>query len=385
MLLLDAMDGEKISRSPSVPKIYIDLAANLLKRDILEVLYDPELASRTVVEAAVKCNCDGARIFFFPGRDIRKERDKYYQYKNGKRFGKVDMQGGLTTICDDPSDIDYSDPETMICHNFFNSEKPIINDINGLKRFHIPSKNDYIKFFGSHIDSAIKTAGNSCCPMGFIGNGTLHFCIYMLGMENALVSLHSNPFLIHALMDIISEIIIVQAQFLIDKGIRILRLGDSAANMTVISPSMWRNFIKPQFTKICKAVHEYSRTAKIYCHICGDVRPVINDLIESGIDCIAPLDPMGNVTVAEARKLAGNSYMLMGGVNTLSFINKTPEEITAEAEKCIRDGFTGNGHFAVGSGCVVPRNAKIDALKALSVASFNTGREQGDTKCTAIP
>jgi len=50
------------------------------------------------------------------------------------------------------------------------------------------------------------------------------------------------------------------------------------------------------------------------------------------------------------------------------FINKTPEEIRAEARECIRQGFRG-GHYVVGSGCVVPRGANPDAIRALALAS----------------
>jgi len=138
MLLLDAMQGKRVSRAPSVPKIWVDLAANLLAREYPVLMGDPVLASKTVVEAAIACQCDGARIFLFPSREVRKE---------------------------------------------------------------------------------------------------------------------------------------------------------------------------------------------------------------------------------------GGGYMLMGGVNTLSFLNKTPAEIRAEAEKCIEEGFTGNGHYAVGSGCVVPRAAKRENITALAEAS----------------
>jgi len=61
----------------------------------------------------------------------------------------------------------------------------------------------------------------------------------------------------------------------------------------------------------------------------------------------------------------------MGGVNTLSFLNKTPEEVMREAERCIREGFVNQGDYIVGSGCVVPRTAKKETLKALARASRN--------------
>jgi hypothetical protein len=374
MLLNEAFKGQKIPRAPSVPKIYLDLAANLLNRDFIDIFASPELAARTIIEAALLCECDGARVFLFPKREIKIDNGIYYHYKNNKNIGKLDFHGSMATICENSEEIDFNDPETMICHRFFNSrdnKDPIIRDKKDINRFRIPLPEEFEKLFGPIVENCIKTAGDTCCPIGEAGNGTLQFCIYMLGMENALVCMYSDPELIKELMDFATELIIAQSKFMIDKGVRILRLGDSAANMTVISPLMWRKFIKPQFTKICKAVHAYCDEAKIYCHICGNVLPVVSDLVETRIDCIAPLDPLGNFTIPEVRKIVGPDFMLMGGVNTLSFINKTEDEITKEAEQRIKDGFTNDGHFAVGSGCVVPRSAKAEVIRGLARASKN--------------
>lgn len=69
--------------------------------------------------------------------------------------------------------------------------------------------------------------------------------------------------------------------------------NDSAGNMSLLSPAMWRKFIAPNLTYFCKEVHSYCPEAKIYCHICGNILPILEDLIETGLDCIAPLDPLG--------------------------------------------------------------------------------------------
>ena len=70
-------------------------------------------------------------------------------------------------------------------------------------------------------------------------------------------------------------------------------------------------------------------------HICGNVRPIAEDLVKTGLDCIGPLDPLGGSTPLEIRKRVGNSVALMGGVNTLSFVNSTADEIIEEARQCI--------------------------------------------------
>jgi hypothetical protein len=372
MLLLDAMQGKKIPRSPSVPKLWLDVAANILGQDYLPLFGDPLLSSETIARAAMCCECDGARVFLFPKRDVRKEGEYYYHYnESGKRLGSVDIQGGWATLFDDPDDIDFSDPMTIINYQYFKSKMPIINESRDLKRLVIPSLSTFHGLYDDYIDSILKFMGEKCCPMGDCNSGTLAFCISMLGMDEALVRMITEPDFIKDMMSLGMELSIIQAKFMIDKGIRVLRLNDSAANMRVISPEMWREFIKPWFTKFCNEIHHYCADAKIYCHICGDIRRITGDLIESGIDCIAPLDPLAGVNIAEVRKITGNDFMLMGGVNTLSFINKTPSEIMKEAERCISEGFTNHGHFAIGSGCALPRATKIEAIMALSAASRN--------------
>jgi uroporphyrinogen-III decarboxylase len=91
---------------------------------------------------------------------------------------------------------------------------------------------------------------------------------------------------------------------------------------------------------------------------------VLDDLVETGLDCIGPLDPLGGFTCAQARQTVGDRIALMGGVNTLSFINRTPEQIAEEAATCIQDAGQAGG-YVLGSGCVVPRDAKRECLEAL--------------------
>ena len=57
-------------------------------------------------------------------------------------------------------------------------------------------------------------------------------------------------------------------------------------------------------------------------------------------------------TVADVRGRVGDRYVLMGGVNTMSFVNSSPDEIHAEALRCIAEG---NGAFVLGSGCAPPK------------------------------
>lgn len=368
-ILLDAMEGKTISRAPVVPKIWVDLAAKLVGKDCMEVFADPADAAVTVVEAAIKAGSDGARLFLFAPRDIRRGEKGCYQLKDGRRIGSVDDQGGWGTSLDHDEDFDWTDPAMVIPYNIYKTRKPRMDTIEDVEKMKIPSMEDFERLYGNTVEQCIKAAEGKIDLMGDCNSGTLSFCVAMNGMSRALMDMYDDPELLHAMMSRGIELCIMQAKFLISKGIRILRYNDSSANMMVISPDAWREFIKPYIKRFCTEVHEYCPEAKIYCHICGGVMPILKDLVETGLDCISPLDPLGGHTIKDIREVVGDKFMLMGGVDTMSFINHTPEEIKEESKRCITEGFKG-GYYAVGSGCAMPYGTTLEGLRAMAEASW---------------
>jgi uroporphyrinogen-III decarboxylase len=176
----------------------------------------------------------------------------------------------------------------------------------------------------------------------------------------------------HVIMGRGVEHAVEKGKFHIDNGIRILRLNDSPANMLVISPDNFREFIFPHMKEVCDELHSYCPEVRIYSHICGYVMPIMEDLVKTGLDCVGCLDPLGNSTTAQAREAVGNRSALLGGVNTLSFIQSSPEEIIEESRICI-EGAGRDGGYVLGSGCVVPRKASKENLLALHEASITFG------------
>ena len=91
-------------------------------------------------------------------------------------------------------------------------------------------------------------------------------------------------------------------------------------------------------------------------------------MAESGVDCIEPLDPLGGVEVADAKKRIGHCVSLMGGVNTVTLINGTAEEVYKESVKCCRDGAAGGG-FICAAGDMVPDFAPVENVLAMIKAA----------------
>jgi uroporphyrinogen-III decarboxylase len=165
---------------------------------------------------------------------------------------------------------------------------------------------------------------------------------------------------------------IEKGKFNVDMGIKMLRLNDSGGNMSVISPGQWKDFVFPHFKMICDELHHCDPEVRIYCHICGDVMPILEKLVETGVDCIGPLDPFGGVDPSAVRNIVGDEVALLGGENTLSFINEDPEHIVSESRYCIESAGS-HGGYVLSSGCVLPRDSKAENIGALRDAVIRYG------------
>jgi len=364
-----AISGGIPDKVPSLPKIWVDLAANLLGISLLEVLEDPLTALRVIIEAGFMVGADGVRQFHFPKRKVLIKENKVFEVnKRGEYIGEIDMLGGLITHLLNVDNFKLSDPYKMAFQHYWSYKEPLIKNLNDVKKISVPDKYFYEEIgCGNRQREMMKLADDRICLIGDCDSATLAFYINMRGYNNALIDLIEQPKLVHATMDKGVAIAIEKGKFNIDLGIKILRLNDSVANMSVISPKHWREFIFPHIKDVCDELHHYDPEVKVYCHICGNILPIVKDLVKTGLDCIGPLDPLGGFTPGQVRKIVGNSVSLMGGVNTLSFINNTPEQIIEEARRCILAAGI-RGGYILSSGCVIPRRASKENLKALREA-----------------
>lgn len=369
-----ALSGGVPDRVPFIPKIWVDLASRLTGTSLIEVIQSPQKALDVLLDAALAAGADGVRQFHFPARRTTEEDGTVYEVdEKGSRLGRIDMQGGLGTQLFSHAAYKLEDPYTMAHCHYWKSPEPAVRNLADARRICVPDKGFYTELgWADRQRRVMERAGDTIAIIGDCSSATLAFHETLRGMDQAMFDLVDEPALVHAVMDKGLAIAIGKGKFNIDLGLRILRLNDSIANMSVISPTHWRQFIKPRITEFCTELHRYEPAVRIYCHICGNVLPVLADLVETGLDCIAPLDPLGGFTCRQAREASGQSVALMGGINTMSFLDKSPEEIAQEARECMY-GAGMHGGFILGSGCVVPRSASIDTILAAAGAAHRFG------------
>lgn len=369
--LYTAISGGMPDRVPVVPKIWVDLAANLTGTDLARVVADPFTALEVIVEAGELCGVDAVRQFHFPQRAVIQKDGKVFETDRAGLtvMGEIDMPGGLQTHLYRAEDFWLNDEYVMAFSHFWTAEQPFVNTMQDAGNIAIPDKEFYEDVgCGDRQRKIMEVVGDRLAIIGDCSSATLAFYVSMRGMQQALLDLIEQPHLVHAVMEKGVAIAVEKGKFNIDLGLKVLRLNDSVGNMSVISPRHWREYIFPHMKTVCDELHAYDPDVRIYCHICGNILPVVEDLVQTGLDCIGPLDPLGGFTPADVRQRVGQDIALMGGVNTLTFLEGTSDDILQEAHTCMQQAGE-HGGYILGSGCVIPRDAKLENLRALRQAA----------------
>lgn len=110
-----------------------------------------------------------------------------------------------------------------------------------------------------------------------------------------------------------------------------------------LSPTMFSKFVTPFLGQIVKAIKEAGAFA--VKHTDGNIMPILNQLVSTGIDALHSLDPMAGVDIAQVRQLVGPNFCLIGNVNCAWVQAGTREQIRESAVYCLRYGGVDNGAY----------------------------------------
>ena len=179
-----------------------------------------------------------------------------------------------------------------------------------------------------------------------------HFCClferaYILrGFENVLMDFYEEEELLTSLLDRITDFHVELAKRYISIGVNCGRTVDDYGSQTgmIMSPDMWRRFIKPRLARI----HAVYRNAglPIIHHSCGNIMPIIEDLIEIGVSVLNPVQP----NVMDLEKLSrdyGDRLTFFGGIcnqKVLPFLS--PEEIDENVRQ-VRNTLGAHGRYVI--------------------------------------
>lgn len=203
-------------------------------------------------------------------------------------------------------------------------------------------------------------------------------CWALRGMENFLVDLVLNKKMAQALLEKVYEIQSRKMeQFLAVVGdyLDIVAIGDDLATQMapIISPALYREMIKPYHARYFSLIKSKTK-ARLKLHSCGAVEPLLDDLIDIGVEIINPVQVSAvGMNPKDLKNRYGEQLVFWGGIdsqNTLPY--GSPEDVRREAVQRVSELGAGGGYIL---SCV--HNIQADVPPENIVAMF---RENGSAR-----
>ena len=168
----------------------------------------------------------------------------------------------------------------------------------------------------------------------------------LMGFQDFLLATVEDPGLVEGIIALCVDVNLELADEAVKRGVKIIYTGDDFAHKLgpMLSPV---DFEKLFYPYLCKVMQGYKdRGLYIIKHTDGAIMPLIDMIIDSGIDCLDPIDPTAGMDLAEIKKRYGKRIALKGNVDcaqTLTF--GTVAETVAESKRCIEIAGPGGGYI----------------------------------------
>jgi uroporphyrinogen decarboxylase len=197
----------------------------------------------------------------------------------------------------------------------------------------------------------------------------------LLGYEGALMSLVLEPQAFGELLERVVAYNLALARIARQRyGIEVIATTDDVANATglLMRPVSYIEHIAPHFRTVVRGYKELGYLVIKHCD--GKIDAVIDYWIDSGIDCLDPIDPGAGYRLGPMKAKYGSRICLKGNVDcTGALCDGTPEAVEEEVRQCLRDGAAGGG-LILSSSNTIHRGVKPENYRAMLQALRKYGR-----------
>ncbi len=167
---------------------------------------------------------------------------------------------------------------------------------------------------------------------------------YLRGMETLFSDLIEENGVSDWLLDWFTRYSCRKAWLAARAGVDVIGLGDDVGTQRgmMMSVSFWREHLKPRLKTVIDTIRKtQTRPLYIRYHSDGDVRDIVDDLAEIGVDILNPVQPecmpLAEVIPAHRHHLA--FWGMVGTQTTMPF--GTPDDVRAIVAQC--EGFARDG------------------------------------------
>ncbi len=160
--------------------------------------------------------------------------------------------------------------------------------------------------------------------------------------------------------------------------------GDDVASQSALmmSPAMWRGQIRPSLQRVVQVGKKHGLPVAYHC--CGSLRPIIGDLVETGIDILNPVQATcPGMDALELKKEFGSHLTFMGGLDTVGLVpHSSPDEVYRYAANLIEGMTADGGGYILAASHTIPPETPDENIFALCRAAGITREEIEDRAAT---
>ena len=189
------------------------------------------------------------------------------------------------------------------------------------------------------------------------------------GAQELIFDTVDDPAFVEELMKFTTEVTKILGSKIVETGLS-LTMGEAASSCSLISPAIYRQFIKPHHKEIVDFFRK--KKAGLSMHVCGYIDPIMEDLLDLGIGALSLDSPSSLKRMVEFSR---KKIVLVGNVATTLFVSGTKDEMWTSVEECIRVAAPG-GAYIISSGCELPYNATIERVQFF----VHAAQEHGQTE-----
>lgn len=214
----------------------------------------------------------------------------------------------------------------------------------------------------------------------FLGHDAFEFSHYLYGMENLLVAYITNPEFVHRLARVVIDYKKRVMERAIEMGADIVMTGDDYADRRgpIMSPDHFREFVLPYLKEMVDLAK--SKGVPFIKHTDGNIWPIIDMIVDTGIDGLDPLEPIAGMDIGRVKELYGDRIAVVGNVDCGELLSRgTVEEVVEAVKETIAKASPGGGHILASSNSIHPA-VKPENYKAMVEAAREFGRYPIDPK-----
>ncbi len=155
------------------------------------------------------------------------------------------------------------------------------------------------------------------------------------GMENILTDMLMNTVFVEELLDHILNHHLELLDTVLDYDFDAVYIGDDWGQQKglIMGPPLWRKFIKPGMSKMFEKIK--GRGKYVCLHSCGDIRDILPDLVDMGLDIYNTIQP----EIYDLNKLKneyGQHLTFYGGISTQQFLPYASAEEVGEVTRKVK-------------------------------------------------